>query len=159
MLGDRRLKVREIVETIGMFNNWMVSILNNHLGMRKLSARWVPRLLTIHHKRNCAITSTKSLAFLNRDLTRFCVFWYSRTNYGFTTAHWKRTSTRQSEFFRALQLRWRLRYRPHLGLHRLSWWWSFILHALQFTSVIFKRKNNQWPMLWQVNAPVKRRFG
>ena len=49
---DRRLKLREIVEAIGISHGSVVSILNDHLGMKKLSARWVPRLLTIDHERN-----------------------------------------------------------------------------------------------------------
>ncbi|QQP51330.1 Mariner transposase [Caligus rogercresseyi] len=52
VLADRRLKVREIVEAIGISHGSVVSILKDHLAMKKLSARWVPRLLTIDHKRN-----------------------------------------------------------------------------------------------------------
>ena len=52
VLSDRRFKVREIVEAIGISHGSVVSILNDHLGMRKLFARWVPCLLTIDHKRN-----------------------------------------------------------------------------------------------------------
>ena len=49
VLADRRLKVREIVEAIGISHGSVVSILKDHLGMKKLSARWVPGLLTINH--------------------------------------------------------------------------------------------------------------
>ena len=39
VLADRRLKVREIVEAIGISHGSEASILKDHLGMKKLSAR------------------------------------------------------------------------------------------------------------------------
>ena len=47
-LDDCRIKVREIAEGRGYehVKERVCHILNLHLGMRKLSARWVPRLLT-----------------------------------------------------------------------------------------------------------------
>ncbi|GFV45776.1 histone-lysine N-methyltransferase SETMAR [Trichonephila clavipes] len=50
-LDDRRIKVREIAEVINMSKERVCRILNQHLGMKKLSARWVPRLLTLDQKR------------------------------------------------------------------------------------------------------------
>ena len=70
LLADRRLKVREIVEAIGISHGSVVSILKDHLGMKKLSARWVPCLVTIDHKRNRVTTSIECLALFNR--TSFC---------------------------------------------------------------------------------------
>ena len=46
ILTDRRVKVREFVEATGK----MISILHEQLGMKKLSARWMPHLLTMDHK-------------------------------------------------------------------------------------------------------------
>ena len=43
VLADLRLKVREIVEAIDISHGSVVSILKDHLGMKKLSARWVPQ--------------------------------------------------------------------------------------------------------------------
>lgn len=43
VLTDRQLKVRQIVEAISISHDSVVSIFNDHLGKRKLSARWVPR--------------------------------------------------------------------------------------------------------------------
>ncbi|QQP58373.1 Putative mariner transposase [Caligus rogercresseyi] len=71
VLADRRLKVREIVEAIGISNGSVVSILKDHLAMKKLSARWVPRLLTIDHKRNRVTTSMECLALFNRNKDEF----------------------------------------------------------------------------------------
>ncbi|GFU15790.1 histone-lysine N-methyltransferase SETMAR [Trichonephila clavipes] len=51
MLDDGRIKVIEIAEFMNMSKERVCHILNQHLGMRKLSARWVPRLLTLDQKR------------------------------------------------------------------------------------------------------------
>ncbi|EFN71643.1 Histone-lysine N-methyltransferase SETMAR, partial [Camponotus floridanus] len=68
---DRRLKVREIVEATGISHGSVVSILSDHLGMRKLSARWMPRLLTIDNKRNRVTISKECLALFNRNSNEF----------------------------------------------------------------------------------------
>ena len=47
VLADRRLKSRKIVEAIGISHGSVVSIMEDHLGMKKLSTRWVPRLLIV----------------------------------------------------------------------------------------------------------------
>jgi transposase len=46
LLDDRRLKVHEIAETIGISKELVGYILHEELDMKKLCARWVPRLLT-----------------------------------------------------------------------------------------------------------------
>jgi len=51
VLDDRRIKVREIAEVMKMSKERVCHILHEHLGMTKLSARWVPRLLTLDQKR------------------------------------------------------------------------------------------------------------
>ena len=71
VLADQRLKVREIVEDIGISHGSVVSILKNHFGMKKLSARCVPRLLTIDHKRNRVTTSVECLTLFNRNKDEF----------------------------------------------------------------------------------------
>jgi len=52
VLADRRLKIREIAETVGMPEDRVGHILHEILDMRKLSARWGPRLPTTDNKRN-----------------------------------------------------------------------------------------------------------
>jgi histone-lysine N-methyltransferase SETMAR len=52
VMDDRKVKVREIASAVGIFSEWVHNILHQHLNMRKLSARWVPRLLTVDHKQN-----------------------------------------------------------------------------------------------------------
>ncbi|XP_017794503.1 PREDICTED: uncharacterized protein LOC108576094 [Habropoda laboriosa] len=46
VLQDRRLKVSEIARDVGISDERVHHILTKELGMKKLSARWVPRLLT-----------------------------------------------------------------------------------------------------------------
>jgi len=46
-------------------------ILHEIFGMRKLSARWVPRLLTPDNKRNPETTSEQCLTLFNRNLKEF----------------------------------------------------------------------------------------
>ena len=52
VLADRRLKVVETAETVGISKDCVGHILHEILGMRKLSARWMSRLLTPDNKRN-----------------------------------------------------------------------------------------------------------
>ena len=47
VLNDPKVKVREIAEIISISIERVDSILQTHLCMRKLCARWVPRLLII----------------------------------------------------------------------------------------------------------------
>jgi histone-lysine N-methyltransferase SETMAR len=46
LLDDRRMKVREIAESIGISKERVGYFLHKELDMKKLCARWVPRLLT-----------------------------------------------------------------------------------------------------------------
>ena len=50
VLNNRRLKVREISETVNVSVGRVWYILHECLGMSKLSTRWVLRLLTADHK-------------------------------------------------------------------------------------------------------------
>lgn len=51
VLNDRRVKVSEIVEIVGISDERVRNILHQHLDMKKLSARSLPRLLTVDQKR------------------------------------------------------------------------------------------------------------
>ena len=44
------IKMREIAEVMNRSKQRVYHILNQHLGIRKLSAHWVPRLLTVDQK-------------------------------------------------------------------------------------------------------------
>lgn len=54
VLSDRRLKLIKIAETVEISKERSHHILTESLTMRKLSARWVPRLLTPEQKLNRA---------------------------------------------------------------------------------------------------------
>jgi len=51
VLADRRLKLKEIAEAADISYGATWNILHEELGMKKLSARWVPRLLTPEQRR------------------------------------------------------------------------------------------------------------
>lgn len=69
VLADRRLKMRGIFKTKFISSGSVISILNDHLGLR--SVRWVPRLLSIDHKSNFVRTSEVYLALFDRNLEDF----------------------------------------------------------------------------------------
>ena len=71
VLNDPKVKVREIAEIVSISTECVVNILHTHLWIRKLYARWVPRLLTIYPKRIRRTTSEPNLAYLNRNLKEF----------------------------------------------------------------------------------------
>jgi len=61
IVSDRRVKMRELVET-SISHGTVISILHEQLGTKKLSARWVPRLLTVvDHKRDRVTISKQCL--------------------------------------------------------------------------------------------------
>ncbi|XP_014485934.1 PREDICTED: uncharacterized protein LOC106750247, partial [Dinoponera quadriceps] len=67
----RRLKVREIAEAVGISKDRVGHILHEILVMKKLSARWVPRLLTPDNKRNRETTSEQCLTLFKRNPKEF----------------------------------------------------------------------------------------
>ena len=44
--SDRRIKVEEIAQTLGISHGSVSKIIHDRLGMRKLTARWVPKSLS-----------------------------------------------------------------------------------------------------------------
>lgn len=71
VLDNRRVKVREIAEAMSMSKERVCYVLNEDLGMRKLSARWVPRLLTLDQKRVRMNISKALLAQFRRNKPEF----------------------------------------------------------------------------------------
>ena len=72
VLADRRLMVGEIAETVGISKDRVGHILHEILGMRKLSVRWVPRLLTLDNKRNHETPSEQRLTQSEGVCASFC---------------------------------------------------------------------------------------
>lgn len=71
VMDDRRLKVLEIAEAAGISGERVFHILHEDLGMKKLCARWVPRLLTVDNKQNRVTASKECLQLLNHNKTEF----------------------------------------------------------------------------------------
>ncbi|XP_065665495.1 protein GVQW3-like [Hydra vulgaris] len=67
VLDNRRIKVREIAEVMNISKERVCHILHENLDMRKLSARWVPRLLTLDQKRVRMNISNALLAQFSRN--------------------------------------------------------------------------------------------
>lgn len=70
VLADRHVKVKEIAEMIRISDERIRNILHEHSGMRKLSMRWVPRLLTVDQKRNRVTTSKACLDMFKRNSSK-----------------------------------------------------------------------------------------
>ena len=69
--ADRRLTIRHISETTGLAYGTVQSILSNELEMSKVSARWVPRMLTIDQKRTRVTDCERLLLQYHRDPVDF----------------------------------------------------------------------------------------
>ncbi|CAK9827513.1 Histone-lysine N-methyltransferase SETMAR [Anthophora retusa] len=67
IMENRRMKVREIAETVGISTERVHHILYEKLHVKKLCARWVPRLLTLDQKRTRKDVSTQCLAMFKRN--------------------------------------------------------------------------------------------
>jgi histone-lysine N-methyltransferase SETMAR len=52
ILADRRVRIEEIASQLGISQGSAYSSAHDNLGLHKVCARWVPRLLTEEHKRN-----------------------------------------------------------------------------------------------------------
>ena len=74
VLNDWRMEVRKTAETIGISKERVGYILPEELDMKKLCARWVPRLLTADQKLTRMKISKQCLERFNKNKTDFvCV--------------------------------------------------------------------------------------
>jgi transposase len=71
LLDDRRMKVRESAETIGISKERVGYILHEELDMITLCARWVPRLLPADQKRTGIKISEQCLVRFDKDKADF----------------------------------------------------------------------------------------
>ncbi|XP_049521685.1 histone-lysine N-methyltransferase SETMAR-like [Dermacentor silvarum] len=71
VMEDRRVKVREIADIVGISAERIHNILHEKLQMKKVCARWVPRLLTIDQRRMRADISNQCLSMLDRNRQDF----------------------------------------------------------------------------------------
>lgn len=71
VIKDRRLKLSEIASTMGISKERVCNIVTQELGMKKLSARWVPRLLSLEQKRLRVQLSQECLDCFQKDSADF----------------------------------------------------------------------------------------
>ena len=70
VLEDRRITVKQLAAITKMSVGSIETILHDHLHMSKVSARWVPRILTPNQKEQRA-DSCKEVVELESKVTRF----------------------------------------------------------------------------------------
>lgn len=71
VLDDRKVKVREIADIVKISTERVRHILHEHLNMKKLCARWVPRFLTIDQKQQRVDNSEHALELLKGNANEF----------------------------------------------------------------------------------------
>ncbi|GFS87604.1 histone-lysine N-methyltransferase SETMAR [Trichonephila clavipes] len=71
VLDDHRIKVRDIAEAMNMSKERVCHVLNQYYGMRRLSTRWEPHLLTLEQKRVRMNISNALLAQFRRNKSSF----------------------------------------------------------------------------------------
>lgn len=67
ILSDRKLKLREIAMELKISEGSVFTILREHLSMKKLCSKWVPRLLTPDQKKQRIFDSERCLELFKRD--------------------------------------------------------------------------------------------
>lgn len=72
VMNDRRLKVDQIAATLGISHGSVETILHEKLGMSKVCARWVPRMLTSVQKADRVDASSELLELCRSDPSDFC---------------------------------------------------------------------------------------
>ena len=68
---NRKLKLRKIADTLKISYGSVYAILHEHLSMRKLLSKWVPRLLTVDQKRQRFVDSKRCLKLFHRNKPNF----------------------------------------------------------------------------------------
>lgn len=71
VMDDRRLTVNQIADAVAISRERVENILHKELGMSKVSARWVPRLLTPDQKHTRLVMSQANLVLLEADPDSF----------------------------------------------------------------------------------------
>lgn len=72
VLEDRRMTIKHIAEILKISFGSIQSILIDSLGFKKVSARWVPRMLTDENKKRRLEISKRNLEMFQRDSDNFC---------------------------------------------------------------------------------------
>ena len=67
VLNNRRIKVAELASECGISNGGVYTIIHEHLGMSKVSARWVPRSLNMQDRQQRVESSQELLEVYNAN--------------------------------------------------------------------------------------------
>ena len=70
-MGDHKLELRDIADTLKISEDSVFSILHDSLGMRKLFSTWMPRLLTPDQKQQRVEDSNRCLELFKRGKKDF----------------------------------------------------------------------------------------
>ena len=84
VLADRKLKSREIADTLKISEGSVFTILHEHLNMRKLCSKWVPHLLKVDQKQQRVDDSECRLKLYQRNRKDFSM----ETRYKETNLLW-----------------------------------------------------------------------
>jgi histone-lysine N-methyltransferase SETMAR len=71
ILADRRVKIDDIAERLGVSHGSVHKIVHEMLGFNKVSARWVPKMLTDVHKEQRLLAARCGLARFRREGDNF----------------------------------------------------------------------------------------
>jgi len=71
ILEDGRISAKSIAEQLGISREWVGSIINEDLDIRKFSAKWVPKRLNENKKRQRCQSSEQHLEFFRHDPNDF----------------------------------------------------------------------------------------
>ena len=118
ILVDRRKRVREVAEAVGMSYGTVINILHDKLRMRKLSARWMSLSLTMDNKRIRLATSKKRLDLFERNPQGF-LGQVVTADENLDPLLYARLSDKQNDVFfqeNLLRRRYRRSYRPEMAM-------------------------------------------
>ncbi|GBP27466.1 Putative uncharacterized protein FLJ37770 [Eumeta japonica] len=71
VLADRRIKLWQTAEELQISKERVGEIIHEHMNMTKISARWVPKMLTPFDKQRRLQTSKDFLELVGDNLTKF----------------------------------------------------------------------------------------
>ena len=71
ILENRKVKLQEIADIMKMSKGSVFTILHEHLSMRKLFSKWVPRSLTVDQKQQRVDASKECLDIFKRNKVEF----------------------------------------------------------------------------------------
>ncbi|GBP10691.1 Putative uncharacterized protein FLJ37770 [Eumeta japonica] len=72
VLADRRIKLWQIAEELQISKKRVGEIIHEHMNMRKISARWVPKMLTPFDKQRRLQTSKDFLELVGDNIDEIC---------------------------------------------------------------------------------------